>query len=32
MSLVCIEILCSTVKNLGRDATLKEVSYLGGKN
>ena len=28
MSLVCLEILCSAVNNLGRDATLKEVSTL----
>ena len=32
MSLVCFEILCSTVDNLGRDATQKEVSYLGRKS
>ena len=28
MSLVCFEILCSTVDNLGRDVTSNEVSYL----
>ena len=28
MSLVCFEILCSTVDNLGRDATQKEVSLV----
>ena len=32
MSLVCFGILCSTVDNLGIDAPLKEVSYLGRKS
>ena len=32
MSLVCFEIVCSTVDNLGRDATSKEVSYLSRKS